>query len=81
MGYTLTGIVLSKKDYFSKKRNEQIYQLDLYDGNGIVSVGNVPKDIWDSVQPQVDTISIKCRVSAFSDNGRGRLIVSFLALA
>ncbi len=79
MGYTLRGMVCGKKDYFSKKKNEQVHQLDIYDGNTVVPVGNVPPDIWASVNCG-ETIGFACRVAAFSDNGRGRMIVTFINL-
>lgn len=80
MGYTLRGMVCGKKDYFSKKKNEQVYQLDVYDGNTVVPVGGVPADIWASIQSG-ETLGFDCRVSAFVDNGRARMIVTFQKLA
>lgn len=79
MGFVLRGKFLGKRSYVSKKTGEVVYTVDVYDGSKVVNVGQVEETVYQSLSDG-DEVSFEVRVSAYADNGRGRLIVSYLNL-
>ena len=80
MGYTLECMVLGKRDYFSEKKNQQQYQLDVYDGNDKVTVLDVPQELYDSVA-MGEVLMLDVRIRAFAREGRSaELLIGYVNL-
>lgn len=80
-GFTIQGMILSKEDFFSKKHNKQIYQLNIFvGGNDVVSVLNVDPEVYAAVSTS-EVIALRCTVRAYANENRARLLINFKELA
>ena len=81
LGFVLNGMVLSKDEYFSKKNNKQVYQLNIFvGGNDVVTVMNVPPDVFALVNTS-EVVAISCTVRAYANDNRAKLLINFKELA
>lgn len=81
MGFKLTGTVIDKTQYHSKKKDIDVFELHIHiGGSDIVTVTDVKPDVWGAIQTS-EVLTLDVNVRAFSDGQKGRLFVSYVGLA
>lgn len=78
LGYTVNGMVLSKREYFSERKKGEVYSVNLYDGRRVVSV-SVPEALYSSLA-EGETINMRCHVGCYLNNGRAELYLVYVDL-